>query len=138
MLNLGMGAQDLQDSDRVKSTYTVGLGYRAEMLGVMGEGQFVSEDDESRFSVLRGQLRLYIPLGTCMDLYPIAGLSRFQEVEDHTYAIDLGVGIDYNLGGRLSIGARYNRSFFTDEIKNIDDDKVEESDTFIVQVGFYF
>jgi hypothetical protein len=138
MINLGIGAQDIQDSNNVKSAFSLGLGYRADMLGVMGEGQFVSVDDESQFSVLRGQLRLYIPLGTCLDLYPVVGLSRFQEAEETTSAIDLGLGVDFNLGGRLSLGARYNRSFFTDKIKNIDDDEVEESDTFIVQLGFYF
>ena len=138
MVNLGIGAQDLQDADNTKSAYTLGIGYRADMLGVMGEAQFASVDDESQFSNLRGQLRLYIPVGTCLDVYPTAGLSRFQEADEHTYAIDLGLGVDYNLGGQLSLGARYNRSFFTDEIKNINDDQVEESDTFMVQVGFYF
>ena len=138
MLNLGMGTQDIQDPDNVKSAFAVGLGYRSDMLGVMGEGQFTSVDDESQFSALRGQVRLYIPLGTCLDLYPIAGLSRFQEADENTYSIDLGIGVDYNLAGRLSLGARYNRSFFTDEIKNINNDDVEESDTFLVQVGFYF
>ena len=42
-------------------------------------------------------------------------------------AIDLGVGADLNLGGKLSLGARYTRSSFTDSIQNVRNEDVESS-----------
>jgi hypothetical protein len=73
-----------------------------------------------------------------MDLYPLIGLSRFEENDETTPAIDLGLGVDLNLGGSISLGARYTRSFFTDKIENIRNKEVEASNTMIFQLGLYF
>jgi hypothetical protein len=138
LVNLGFGSQSTKGTDDSRSTYVLGLGYRSDMLGLVGEGQFASYEDSSSLTSLRGQIRLYIPVGECLDLYPLVGLSRFEEDSDQTSAIDLGIGADLNLGGKLSIGARYIRSAFTDSIQNVRNEDVESSNTLLFQVGLYF
>jgi hypothetical protein len=137
-INAGIGTQTTKGLEDSKPTYTLGLGYRTNMLGLMGEGQFASYKDAQQLTSLRGQIRLYLPIGQCVDVYPLIGMSRFQEGEETTPAIDLGLGADFNLGGNLMVGARYTRSFFTDNINNIRDEEVEASNTAIFQVGIYF
>ena len=73
------------------------------MLGIVGEGQFANYDDTSSLTSVRGQLRLYLPIGQCVDIYPLIGLSRFEEANDDTSAIDLGVGCDAMLCVGLKI-----------------------------------
>ena len=72
MLALVAKVQRTEDS---RSTYTLGLGYRSDMLGLVGEGQFASYDDSSSLTSLRGQ-RIISPVGQCVDVYPLIGLSR--------------------------------------------------------------
>ena len=138
MLNLGFGTQNTQGLEDSTGAYSLGLGYRSDLLGIYGEGQFASLEDEQELTSLRGQLRLYLPLGQCFDIYPLVGLSRYQEKDEETPAIDLGLGADINLGGFLSLGARYTRSFFTGSIQNIRDENVGASNTLIFQLGVYF
>lgn len=138
LVNVGFGTQSTQGLDDSKPAYTLGVGYRSDMLGLLGEGQFASYDDASQLTTLRGQLRLYLPIGQCVDIYPLIGLSRFQQDNEQTSAIDLGVGGELNLGGRLSLGARYTRSFFTDKIQNVQNETVEKTNTLIFQLGIYF
>lgn len=138
LLNLGFGTQTTQGLDDSKGAYILGLGYRSDMIGLVAEGQFASYDDAQQFTSMRGQLRLYLPIGQCVDIYPLVGLSRFQEDNEQTPAIDLGVGADLNLGGSISLGARYTRSFFTDSFENIRNEDVVASNTVIFQLGLYF
>lgn len=138
MINLGIGTQNTQGLEDSTAAYALGIGYRSDMLGLYGEGQFASIEDEQQFTSLRGQLRLYVPLGQCFDLYPLIGLSRFQEGDEQTPAIDLGLGADINLAGIFSLGARYTRSFFTNQIQNVRDDDVKASNTLLFQIGVYF
>ena len=116
----------------------IGVGYRSNLIAIAGEAQFADYNDPSSRSSYRGQLRVYLPVGQCLDLYPLIGLSRFEENEKTTPAIDLGLGADLNLGGSISLGARYTRSFFTDAIENIRNKEVEASNTMIFQLGLYF
>jgi hypothetical protein len=138
MVNAGFGTQNTEGLDDSQPTYMIGAGYRSNMIGLAAEAQFADYKDPASRSSYRGQLRLYLPVGQCMDLYPLIGLSRFEENDETTPAIDLGLGVDLNLGGSISLGARYTRSFFTDKIENIRNKEVEASNTMIFQLGLYF
>ena len=138
MLNLGVGAQSITSEDR-QTALTLGGGYRSNLLGVAGEVQLASrEEEETTLTALRAQFRLYLPLGACADLYPLIGLSSFHGERENTSAIDFGLGADLNLGGVVSLGARYTHSFFTDKISSVNNTEVESTGTFIVQLGIYF
>ena len=138
MVNAGFGTQNTEGLDDSQPTYMLGVGYRSNMIGLAGEAQFADYNDPSSRSSYRGQIRLYLPVGQCLDVYPLIGLSRFEENEETTPAIDLGLGADLNLGGSISLGARYTRSFFTDKIENIRNKEVKASNTMIFQLGLYF
>ena len=138
MVNAGFGTQNTEGLDDSQPTYMIGVGYRSNLIAIAGEAQFADYNDPSSRSSYRGQLRVYLPVGQCLDLYPLIGLSRFEENEKTTPAIDLGLGADLNLGGSISLGARYTRSFFTDAIDNIRNKEVEASNTMIFQLGLYF
>jgi hypothetical protein len=134
MFNIGFGSQDFS-TDNPSSALTLGGGYRAGILGVAGEAQFIQGEEDMSLSALRAQLRLYLPVGGCTDIYPLVGLSHFSGDREGTQAVDVGFGADFTLGGRLSLGGRYNHSFFTHQIRDVNNREVSSSGTFLVQIG---
>ena len=143
MANLGVGFESTQGIDSSSMAYVFGGGLRSGMLGIAGEAQFNQRDGESEMTAWGGQVRIYIPLGTCLDVYPLAGMSQqkaaLEQFNGNTTAYDLGVGADLNFFGRLALGARYTRSFFVDELKNLKiNDTANSRDTFVVQLSLFF
>jgi opacity protein-like surface antigen len=143
MANLGVGFESTQGIDSSSMAYVFGGGLRSGILGLAAEAQFNQRDGESEMTAWGGQVRLYIPLGTCLDVYPLAGMSQqkaaLEQFNGNTTAYDLGVGADFNLLGRLAFGARYTRSFFVDELQKVQlNDTANSRDTFVVQLSLFF
>ncbi len=143
MANLGVGFESTQGVDSSSMAYVFGGGLRWGLLGAVGEAQFNQRDGESEMTAWGGQVRLYIPLGTCLDVYPLAGMSQqkagLEQFKGNTAAYDLGVGADLNFFGHLALGARYTRSFFVDELQKVKiNDTANSRDTFVVQVSLFF
>ena len=145
MLNLGVGFESTDGVDSEQMAFVLGGGFRSGMLALAGEAHFNQNDGESELSAAAGQVRAYIPLGTCLEVYPYAGISQqnlgVNAVSDSkTNAFDVGVGADFTIGGSLALGARYTRSFFNEELKlsSVNDTSSGHRDTFIVQLSVYF
>ena len=145
MLNLGAGFESTDGIDGGNMAFVLGGGFRSGILALAGEAHFNQNEGESELSAIAGQVRAYIPLGTCLDVYPYAGISQQNlgvsaSSSDKTNAFDVGVGADINLGGFLGLGARYTRSFFNEELNlsKASDTSSGHRDTFIVQLSVYF
>ena len=152
MMNLGAGFEATEGIDTTNTAFVLGAGLRSGFLGLAGEAHFNQNDGESELSAMAGQVRLYLPVGDCVDIYPLAGISQQNlgaasatSDDDVTNAFDLGVGIDLNLGGAIGLGVRYTRSFFNDNLAlvdipetDVDGSNSRSRDTFIAQLAIYF
>ena len=143
MVNVGVGFESTQEMTAANMAYVLGGGLRSGFLGVVGEVQMNQKDGESETTAWGGQVRLYLPLGSCLDVYPLAGISQqkagLDQFKGTTNAYDLGVGADFNIFGALALGARYTRSFFSDELKAVNIQSTTNSrDTFVVQLSLFF
>jgi hypothetical protein len=142
MVNLGLGFESTQELSSSNMTYVLGGGLRSGFLGVAGEVQLNQKDGESEMIGWGGQVRLYLPLGSCLDVYPLAGISQQQagldQFQGTTNAFDVGVGADFNIFGAVALGARYTRSFFADELKAVNTQTTNSRDTFVVQLSIFF
>ena len=76
MLNAGVGFEATDGIDSNNMAFVLGGGLRSGFLGVAGEAHFNQGDEGSSLSAFAGQLRLYLPVGTCANLYPLAGVSQ--------------------------------------------------------------
>jgi len=144
MANLGVGFESTQGVDTTNMAYVLGGGLRSGMLGLAGEVQLNTKDGESEMTGWGGQVRVYIPLGQCLDVYPLAGMSwqqaGLEQFKGTTTAYDLGVGTDLSFLGAFAIGARYTRSFFADELKSVDvrNGTTNSRDTLVFQLSLFF
>lgn len=145
MLNLGVGFESTDGVDSQNMAFVLGGGFRSGLLALAGEAHFNQKDGESELSAIAGQVRAYLPIGECLDVYPYAGVSQQNtgvsgKESDKTNAFDVGLGADINLGGAIALGARYTRSFFNEELSlsTANDTSGGHRDTFIVQLSVYF
>lgn len=101
---------------RVSSGMHLGLGRRLGPVAGLVEAQFAQHELGTELKDLNAQLRIYLPINTNMEIFPLLALGQsYQNLDESSSHLDLGIGVQLNISQNFAIGGRYSARMIAEE-----------------------
>ena len=101
---------------QVSSGMHFGIGRRLGPVAGLVEAQFAQHELGTELKDINAQLRIYLPINTNMEIFPVLALGQsYQNLDESSSHLDLGIGVQLNLGQNFAVGGRYSARMIAEE-----------------------
>ena len=101
---------------QVSSGMHFGIGSRLGPVAGLVEAQFAQPELGTELKDLNAQLRIYLPINTNMEIFPMLALGQsYQNLDESSSHLDLGIGVQLNIGQNFAVGGRYSARMIAEE-----------------------
>jgi hypothetical protein len=117
------------------------MGYRAGPVGLQAGLQFAEGEFQARVESVESQLRFYVDLGSCVELFPLIGVGRYAStLGESSGTASYGLGVELHLGRVLSLGAQFSQSMLFTPLQSAGPEggELRFRDLFLIQTTLYF
>ncbi|MEE2645126.1 MAG: hypothetical protein VYD19_09355 [Myxococcota bacterium] len=140
LFGVGFGVSQAQGEQAGSST-SLSMGYRAGPVGLQAGLQFAEGELQARVESVESQLRFYIDLDSCVELFPLIGAGRYESILGESSGIaSYGLGVELHLGRVLSLGAQFSQSMLFTPLQSAGPEggELRFRDLFMIQTTLYF